>query len=103
MRSFEGYVVPALATLLLHAVMLVMLTINWHPDSDRIVRPMPRHVMARVVTLDKATVKKPETSKPRVEQPKPKPEALDGLRAKREHVMIGRVVISLLIPLRGAR
>jgi TonB family protein len=74
MQTREGIIVPALATCVLHAVLLAVLTFNWNPERDRVIKPMPRHVMARVVTMDKASVKKPTVAKPRVQPPKPRPE-----------------------------
>lgn len=81
MRSLEGFVLPALVTLLLHAGVLLLVTANWNPEHERLVKPIPRHVKAKVVTLDKPAAKAPaKTSQsrpqPKVEpkpQPKPKP------------------------------
>jgi len=53
MRSLEGFVLPALVTLLLHAGVLVLVSANWTPEHERLVKPIPRHVKAKVVTLDK--------------------------------------------------
>jgi len=76
MRSLEGYILPALVTALLHAAILVLLTANWEPTREPMQRVVPRHVNARIVTLDKATSKpapKP-APRPKAEPPKPKPE-----------------------------
>jgi colicin import membrane protein len=79
MRSLEGYILPAAVTVLLHAALLVMLTANWQPQEP-LVKPAPRHVKAKLVSLDKKSgarqprqaVSKPPQPKP--EPPKPKPE-----------------------------
>ncbi len=43
MRSLEGFVLPALVTLLLHAGVLVLVSANWNPEHERLVKPIPRH------------------------------------------------------------
>jgi TonB family protein len=93
MRSLEGYIVPATVTLLLHAALLLALTMNWQ-SQEPLVKPAPRHVKARIVSLEKSGAKaaarpaaaapkpqppkpeppKPEPPKPKPEPPKPKPE-----------------------------
>ncbi|MBP8925386.1 MAG: cell envelope integrity protein TolA [Pseudomonadales bacterium] len=91
MRSLEGFILPALVTVLLHAALLFLLTANWQNTRDPAVRIVPRHVRAQLVTLDKASAKpaqkavaspprppppkpKAEPPKPKVEPPKPKPQ-----------------------------
>ena len=89
MRSLEGYIVPATVTLLLHAALLIALTMNWQSSQEPLVKPAPRHVKARIVSLEKSGAKaaarpaapapkpqppKPEPPKPKPEPPKPKPE-----------------------------
>jgi colicin import membrane protein len=78
MRSLEGFVLPALVTLLLHAGVLVLVSANWTPEHERLVKPIPRHVKAKVVTLDKAAAKAPaKAAQPRPQpkvEPKPKPQ-----------------------------
>jgi TonB family protein len=89
MRSLEGYIVPATVTLLLHAALLAALTMNWQSSQEPLVKPAPRHVKARIVSLEKSGAKaaarpaavppkpqppKPEPPKPKPEPPKPKPE-----------------------------
>lgn len=89
MRSLEGFILPALVTVLLHAVLLWLLTANWQNTRDPATRIVPRHVRAQLVTLDKASAKpvqkavaapakppppKAEPPKPKVEPPPPKPQ-----------------------------
>jgi len=89
MRSLEGHIIPATVTLLLHAALLVALTMNWQSSQEPLVKPAPRHVKARIVSLEKSGAKaaarpaapapkpqppKPEPPKPKPEPPKPKPE-----------------------------
>ena len=89
MRSLEGYIVPATVTLLLHAALLAALTMNWQSSQEPLVKPAPRHVKARIVSLEKSGAKaaarpaapapkppppKPEPSHPTLEQRKPQPE-----------------------------
>lgn len=94
MRALEGYIVPALVTLLLHAALLALLTVNWQASREPLVKPVPRHVKARLVALEKSSPKtatkpaaqaprppvpeppkpKPEPPKPKLEPPKPRPE-----------------------------
>ena len=91
MRSLEGFILPALVTVLLHAVLILALTANWQNNRDPAARVVPRHVRAQLVTLDKASAKpaqkavaspprppppkpKAEPPKPKVEPPKPKPQ-----------------------------
>jgi TonB family protein len=84
MRSLEGYIVPATVTLLLHAALLAALTMNWQSSQEPLVKPAPRHVKARIVSLEKSGAKaasrpaapapRPEPPKPKPEPPKPKPE-----------------------------
>ena len=52
MRSLEGYIVPATVTLLLHAALLAALTMNWQSSQEPLVKPAPRHVKARIVSLE---------------------------------------------------
>ena len=90
MRSLEGFILPALVTVLLHAALVLLLTANWQNTRDPAARIVPRHVRAQLVTLDKASAKpvqkavappsrppppkpKAEPPKPKVEPPKPKP------------------------------
>ncbi len=75
MRSLEGVIIPAAVTLLLHAALLVFLTMNWQ-SQEPLVKPAPRHVKARMVSLEKAGPKaaaKPAAPAPRPPQPKPEP------------------------------
>ena len=89
MRSLEGYIVPATVTLLLHAALLAALTMNWQSSQEPLVKPAPRHVKARIVSLEKSGAKaaarpaapapkpqppKPEPPTPKPEPPTPKPE-----------------------------
>jgi len=73
MRSLEGFVLPALVTLLLHAGVLVLVSANWNPEHERLVKPIPRHVKAKVVTLDKPAAKAPAKAAQPKPQPKPEP------------------------------
>ncbi len=77
MRALEGYFVPAAVTLLLHAALLLALTANWQSASEPLVKPAPRHVKARLVSLEKSAPKaaaKPAAAAPRPpEPPKPAP------------------------------
>ena len=75
MRSLEGVIIPAAVTLLLHAALLVFLTMNWQ-SQEPLVKSAPRHVKARMVSLEKAGPKaaaKPAAPAPRPPQPKPEP------------------------------
>lgn len=91
MRSLEGFILPALVTVLLHAALVLALTANWQNNREPAARVVPRHVRAQLVTLDKASAKpaqkavasrpsppppkpKAEPPKPKVEAPKPKPQ-----------------------------
>ena len=71
-RRLEGFILPALISVVLHGLMLFLLTANWEPERDRTIRKVPRHVNAKLVTLDKA-VAKPKQAKPRPAEPKPQP------------------------------
>ncbi|HMV72066.1 MAG TPA: energy transducer TonB, partial [Pseudomonadales bacterium] len=91
MRTLEGYIVPVAVTLLLHAALLAVLTMNWHSTREPLVKPAPRHVKARLVAQEKSSPKsapklaaptppqrspeppKPEPPKPKPEPPKPQP------------------------------
>ena len=75
MRSLEGVIIPAAVTLLLHAALLVFMTMNWQ-SQEPLVKPAPRHVKARMVSLEKAGTKaaaKPAAPAPRPPPPKPEP------------------------------
>ncbi len=90
-RRLEGFILPALISVVLHGLLLFLLTANWEPERDRTIRKVPRHVNAKLVTLDQAAAKpkqakprpaeltpqppkpKVEPPKPNVEPPKPKP------------------------------
>jgi len=72
-RRLEAVILPATLSVALHAALLFVLTANWEPERDPTVRKVPRHVSAKLVTLDK-TVAKPKQAKPRPPEPKPKPE-----------------------------
>ena len=77
MRSLEGYIIPATVTLLLHAALLVALTMNWQSSQEPLVKPAPRHVKARIVSLEKSGAKaaaRPATAAPKPQPPQPKPE-----------------------------
>jgi len=79
---------PALATLLLHGLLLYVLTANWtNMDRERVkVKPAPQVINARLVAASELQSKpkpkpkqtppkpKPEPPKPKPEPPKPKPE-----------------------------
>jgi colicin import membrane protein len=97
MRSLEGFILPALVSVLLHAALLVLLTGNWQPERDVLMKPVPRHVKATLVTLDKPAAKpqqakpkpptpqpKPEPPKPKLEQPKPQPKPPPKPQARKE-------------------
>ena len=84
-RRLEAVILPATLSVVLHALLLFVLTANWEPERDQSIRKVPRHVNAKLVTLDKAAAKpkqakprppepKPEPPKPKPEPPKPKPE-----------------------------
>ena len=93
MRTLEGYIVPVAVTLVLHAALLAVLTMNWHSTREPLVKPAPRHVKARLVAQEKSSPKsapkpaaqtppqrppeppKPEPPKPKPEPPKPKPQS----------------------------
>ena len=73
-RRLEAVILPSLLSVALHAALLFVLTANWEPERDPTVRKVPRHVNAKLVTLDKAAAK-PKQAKPKPpEPPKPKPE-----------------------------
>lgn len=73
MRALEGYIVPALVTLLLHAALLAVLGISWK-SAEPLVKPAPRHVKARLVTLEKRASKAVEKpAAPAQVQPPPPP------------------------------
>jgi colicin import membrane protein len=72
-RRLEAVILPATLSVALHAVLLFVLTANWEPERDPTVRKVPRHVSAKLVTLDQ-TAAKPKQAKPRPPEPKPKPE-----------------------------
>ena len=78
MRTLEGYVLPTIATVLLHGLVVFLLLANWTPERDRTIKPVPRHVNAKLVTLDKPAAKpqqaRPKPPQPKPEPPKPKPE-----------------------------
>jgi len=99
MRSLEGYIVPATVTLLLHAALLAALTMNWQSSQEPLVKPAPRHVKARIVSLEKSGAKaaarpaapapkppppKPEPPKPKPEPPKPDPKVQEEARKKEQ-------------------
>lgn len=77
---------PALATLILHGLLLYVLTANWSSmDRERIkIKPAPQVINARLVSASDLQAKpqpkqqppkpKPEPPKPKPEPPKPKPE-----------------------------
>ena len=71
MRRLEGFVLPALVSVLLHAALLIALTANWQPEQEPR-RIAPRHVLAKLVTLDKSAAK-PQQAKPTPPAPKPEP------------------------------
>lgn len=80
-RRLEAVILPSLISVTLHAALLFFLTANWEPERDQTIRKVPRHVNAKLVTLDKAAAKPkqakprpPEPSKPKPEPTKPKPE-----------------------------
>ena len=84
-RRPEGFILPALISVVLHGLLLFLLTANWEPERDRTIRKVPRHVNAKLVTLDQAAAKPkqakprpaelmPQPPKPKVEPPKPKVE-----------------------------
>jgi len=67
---------PALFSVLLHAALLFLLTLNWTGKTDAAVKPrtMPRFVEAKLVTLQVAPKKeKQPTRKPAASAPKPRP------------------------------
>jgi colicin import membrane protein len=78
MRTLEGYVLPTITTVLLHGMVVFLLVANWTPERDRTIKPVPRHVNAKLVTLDKPAAKpqqaKPKPPAPKPEPPKPEPE-----------------------------
>jgi TonB family protein len=69
---------PALATLLIHGLLIFLLTANWASmDPERIkVKPLPNLVNARLVDVSDLQTKPKATPAPapKVEPPKPKPE-----------------------------
>ncbi len=69
---------PALATLLIHGLLIFLLTANWASmDRERIkVKPLPNLVNARLVDVSDLQTKPKATPAPasKVEPPKPKPE-----------------------------
>lgn len=81
MRAFEGYILPAVVSVLLHAALVVVMTGNWKPEDEPVIRQTPRFVRAKVVTLDKATAPAP---KPRPAPPKPKPKPEPKPEPKKE-------------------
>lgn len=99
MRSLEGFILPALISVLLHAALLVLVAGNWQPEREIQMKPVPRHVKAKLVTLDKPAAKpqqakpkppppkpqpKVEPPKPKVEPPKPQPKPQPKLQPKKE-------------------
>jgi colicin import membrane protein len=66
---------PALATLLIHGVLLYFLTANWDPiDRDVIrVKPAPNVINARLVDISEISKPKPAPPKPKAVTVKPKP------------------------------
>ena len=71
-RRLEAVILPATLSVVLHALLLFVLTANWEPERDQSIRKVPRHVNAKLVTLDKAAAK-PKQAKPRPPEPKPEP------------------------------
>ena len=68
---------PALATLLIHGLLIFLLTANWaNMDRERIkVKPLPNLVNARLVDVSDLNPKSaPPPAKPKAEPPKPKAE-----------------------------
>ena len=70
---------PALATLLLHGLLIYLLTANWTSTDREIIRvkPAPNVINARLVDVSDLQPKpqpKQEPAKPKPEPPKPKPE-----------------------------
>ena len=65
---------PALATLLLHGLLIFLLTANWTSmERERIkVKPLPNLVNARLVDISDLQPKPPEPKKPEVKKPQPK-------------------------------
>ena len=72
---------PALASLLLHGLVLAMLTVNWSDSSTKVVqfKPAPRVINARLVDASEFKSKPaPPVAKPKAQakpKPKPKPKA----------------------------
>lgn len=67
---------PALATVLIHGLLLYVLMANWDSLDREIIRvkPVPNVINARLVDASEVSNPKPEAPKPKVEPPKPKPE-----------------------------
>jgi TonB family protein len=77
---------PALATIILHGLLIYVLTVNWSSmDRERIkIKPAPQVINARLISASDLKAKpapkqqppkpKPEPPKPKPEPPKPKPE-----------------------------
>jgi TonB family protein len=75
MKRLEGFVLPTLVTLLLHASLLFVLSGNFVPERELPV-VIPRHVMAHMVKQDQAAPQKKTVAPPpaaRPEPPKPEP------------------------------
>ena len=72
---------PALASLLLHGLVLAMLTVNWSDSSTKVVqfKPAPRVINARLVD---ASEFKPEATPPKAAPAKSKPKAKPKARPK---------------------
>jgi len=73
MRVFEGIIVPALVTSLLHAMVVWLVTANWSSNPLPQVKVTPRHVTAKLVALETVTKKKAEPAPKPVVKPAPKP------------------------------
>ena len=66
---------PALATLLLHGVMIYLMTANWAEQDREVVRvkPAPKVINARLVDVSEFRPKPKPKPKPKATQARPNP------------------------------
>lgn len=66
---------PALATVLLHALVIVLLTANWSSSEERVLKPKPMPKVINATLVDVSQIQpKPESAPAPAPKPEPKPE-----------------------------
>ena len=80
---------PVVATIIMHALMILAVTANWQSSEDNIITPtvIPQIVNATLVSIDEFRPKpKPPVAKPKPEKPKVDPKVQQRKRAEAEKV-----------------